>query len=276
VGVLIRPHPERLREWQGVSLDGLDNVVVHGRAPIDGEAKNDYFDSLFYSGAVVGLCTSAFLEAAIIGRPVLTLLLPEYRIHQEGMAHFRYLTTVEGGLLHTATSLSSHLEQLSHSLRHAGGRDERNVRFLSAFVRPQGFDVPATPAFLDAVEAVARTGRGAHAPAPLASPFAERLAAWCAGVASHGVGAWLMMDALDVERAASERAREELKEQIESRRTEYRERKARQGEEQARQKQREQTAKEWRKRLRAFSTRKQIARMKGSLKQLPWARGRTP
>ena len=275
-GVLIRPHPERMREWQGVSLDGLDNVVVHGRAPIDGDAKNDYFDSLFYSHAVVGLCTSVFLEAAIIGRPVLTLLLPEYRIHQEGMAHFRYLTTVEGGLLHTATSLSGHFDQLSHALRAAGGRDERNVRFLTSFIRPRGFEVPATPLFLDAIESLAQGARTQHAPAPLASPFAERVTAWCANAASRGVGAWLMMDALDIERAGSERERQDVKEQIEARRTEYRANKARSGQEQARRKQREQTTKEWRKRLRGFSTRKQIARMKGSLKQLPWARGRTP
>ena len=44
----------------------------------------------------------AFLEAAIIGRPVLTLQLPAYRMHQDGMLHFRYLLNVEGGLLHTA------------------------------------------------------------------------------------------------------------------------------------------------------------------------------
>ncbi len=73
-----------------------------GAIPIDADAKADYFDSLYYSGAVVGLCTTAFLEAAIVGRPVLTLQLPEYRMHQDGMVHFRYLLDVEGGLLHTA------------------------------------------------------------------------------------------------------------------------------------------------------------------------------
>jgi hypothetical protein len=94
-----------MREWKGVSLDGLDNVAVHGRNPIDADAKADYFDSLYYSSAVVGLCTTVFLEAAIIGRPVLTLQLPAYRLHQDGMLHFRYLLTVEGGLLHTAPDI---------------------------------------------------------------------------------------------------------------------------------------------------------------------------
>jgi hypothetical protein len=98
-GVLVRPHPERTKEWAGVSLDGFDNVVMRGRNPIDAAAKAEYFDSLYHSAAVVGLCTTAFIEAGIVGRPVLTLQLPEYQIHQEGMAHFRYLLDVEGGLL---------------------------------------------------------------------------------------------------------------------------------------------------------------------------------
>ena len=154
-GVLVRPHPERGREWTGVTLDGLDNVAVHGRNPIDAASKADYFDSLYYSSAVVGLCTTAFLEAAIIGRPVLTMQLPAYRTHQDGMVHFRYLLSVEGGLLHTASDVPSHLAQLADVMNGDRSREERN-RFLAAFVRPAGLDAPATPRFVNAVEQLAR------------------------------------------------------------------------------------------------------------------------
>jgi hypothetical protein len=34
-------------------------------------------------------------------------------------------------------------------------RDEQNARFVRAFVRPQGLNVPATPAFVEAVEQLA-------------------------------------------------------------------------------------------------------------------------
>jgi hypothetical protein len=117
--VLVRPHPERIKEWTGILLDGLENVAVGGRNPIDADAKADYFDSIYYSRAVVGLCTTVFLEAAIIGRPVLTMQLPAYRMHQDGMVHFRYLLNVEGGLLHTAPDVVSHLSHL------AGRHEER-------------------------------------------------------------------------------------------------------------------------------------------------------
>ena len=112
LGVLVRPHPERLKEWAGISLDGYDNVAFHGRNPIDRASRDDYFESLYYSSAVAGLVTSAFLEAAIVGRPVLTFTLPEYRMHQEEMIHFRYLMTVAGGLLHMAPDLETHFPQL--------------------------------------------------------------------------------------------------------------------------------------------------------------------
>jgi hypothetical protein len=181
LGVLVRPHPERIKEWAGVSLDGLENVAFHGRNPIDAEAKHDYFDSLYHSSAVVGLVTSAFLEAAIVGRPVLTFTLPEYRSHQEEMLHFRYLTDVEGGLLHRASSIEEHLGQLAAALALGGRRDERNERFLRAFVRPRGLEHRATPAFVDALEALHRAG-------PQPDPALPRVP-WLSPVIHAGVAA---------------------------------------------------------------------------------------
>jgi hypothetical protein len=193
VGVLVRPHPERLKEWAGVSLDGFENVAFHGRNPIDREARDDYFDSLYYSGAVAGLVTSAFLEAAIVGRPVLTFTLPEYRLHQEEMIHFRYLMEVEGGLLHMAPDIDSHLRQLADALALGGARDERNRRFVRAFVRPAGLNVPATPAFVEALERLA--AEGGHVDRSLDAWGWLRWPAMALASASRtGIGRWLMND----------------------------------------------------------------------------------
>ena len=193
LGVLVRPHPERLKEWAGVSLDGLENVAFRGRNPIDAESKHDYFDALYYSSAVIGLVTSAFLEAAVVGRPVLTMTLPEYRMHQEEMIHFRYLMEVEGGLLHMAPDFDTHFRQLADAVALAGARDERNRRFLSAFVRPGGLERPATPAFADALERLHRDGAPAQEPIEWGAwlrPIVVPMAAW----SRVGVGRWLMND----------------------------------------------------------------------------------
>lgn len=166
--ILVRPHPERMDEWHGVSLDQFGDVALFGRNPVSPDAQADYFDSLYYSHAVVGLVTSGFLEAAVVGRPVHSVLLPELQMYQEGVQHFRYLMEVEGGLLKVTRTFPDHLAELASALAQPVQRDQQNVRFMRAFVRPRGLHVPATPAFVDAVEALA-----AATPLP-----AEVLPAW--------------------------------------------------------------------------------------------------
>ncbi len=278
-GVLVRPHPERVREWDGVSLDGLENVAVHGRTPIDSDAKADYFDSLYFSDAVVGLCTSAFLEAAIVGRPVLTLLLPAYRIHQDGMAHFRYLLNVGGGLLQTAPDLASHLAQLGEVVGGSRERDARNRRFITAFVRPRGLEAPATPVFADAVERLAAEGR--HAPDAIltARTSSHAFVASLASRSRSGALRWLLMDTFDIAEAAFERSRDADKQRVLEARADQWEQERQVRDERVRAKEQlrrdkelrrtsEQRAKAWRKWRHALSPRKHVARLKGSVKQL--------
>lgn len=193
LGVLVRPHPERLKEWKGIGLERFSNVAFHGRNPIDPAARDDYFDSLYHSAAVIGLVTSAFLEAAIVGRPVLTFTLPEYRMHQEEMIHFRYLTSIDGGLLRSAADLKTHFQQLAEAVASSDSRDERNRRFLQTFVRPAGLEAPATPGFVDALERLFR--EGGHADPSLGQGAWLRSAvAATAGWSRTGLGRWLMND----------------------------------------------------------------------------------
>ena len=162
-GILVRPHPQRMEEWQGVDVRGFGDVAVYGGNPVTEQASRDYFDALYHCAAVVGLNTSAFLEAAIVGRPVLAVLPPEFSDNQEGTIHFRYLTSAAGGLLQVSRSLDEHVPQLARAV--AGGVDRHEV-FLQAFLRPHGLDAPATPRFVDAVEALAAEPVPARAPRP--------------------------------------------------------------------------------------------------------------
>ena len=159
--ILVRPHPSRRPEWEGVDLTPYADVAVWGSDPVSADARADYFDSLFHSAVVVGLNTSAFIEAAILGRPVFTILLNEWHESQMGTVHFRYLFEAGGGLLIRATSYAEHLQQLDAAL----ARPSTEVRpFVREFVRPHGLDVAATPVFVKHVEtmqglAVARLGQ---------------------------------------------------------------------------------------------------------------------
>jgi hypothetical protein len=150
--VLIRPHPAKTAHWEGIDLEGLGPVAVWGGNPIDESTRADYFDSLYHSTAVVGVNTSAFIEAAIVGREVLAVLPAEFHDNHEGTAHFRYLLDVGGGMLRVSRDLDAHVAQLSAALEARQATDHPHRGFLEAFVRPRGMGVPATPAFVEAVE----------------------------------------------------------------------------------------------------------------------------
>lgn len=159
-GILVRPHPSRPLEWRNTDLTEYRNVALWGEHPVNDEAKDDYFDSLYYSSAVVGINTSAFLEAGIVGRPVFSILLPDVSAaNQEGTIHFRYLLTVNGGLLHTSASMDDHVAQLGDAVVLPPPQDEKGRRFTEGFIRPFGIDEPGTPRFADAIEAEGRLGR---------------------------------------------------------------------------------------------------------------------
>ena len=163
VGVLVRPHPARLKQWEGLDLGQFENAAVWPRTrlsmPVEAEQKADFYDSIFHSRAVVGINTSAMIEASIIGRPVLTVVAPEHHHSQLGTLHFSYLLDSNGGVLRLARSMDEHLADLRSIL---GGADEdageRARRFVSRFVRPHGLDRPATPILVEAMERAARAG----------------------------------------------------------------------------------------------------------------------
>jgi hypothetical protein len=156
IGILVRPHPARLDEWKQVDLTGYHNVAFWGAHPVDAEAKEDYFNSLYYSAAVVGINTSAFIEAAVVGKPVFTVLEPEIsENNQEGTLHLQYLLDETTGVLRATRSLGEHIPQLAAALSGPGGGDPKAARFVDGFVRPFGRGEAATPRFVDAVEQVA-------------------------------------------------------------------------------------------------------------------------
>ena len=168
IGLAIRPHPNEAGEWAAVDLSGVENVAIWPRAgalPVTDEARADFFDSLAHSAAVVGINTTAMIEAAIVGKSVLTVLSPEFA--QESTLHFDYLLEENGGFLHVATSLDEHLAQLVGVLDEDAAGAERRKRFVESFVRPHGLDRPATPIFADAVEQLATVEVQAMPRAPL-------------------------------------------------------------------------------------------------------------
>ena len=149
--VLVRPHPSYLEEWTTADLSDLPGVAVwlqHSTM----NADRHLFDSLAHSTAVVGLNTSAMIEAAIVGRPVYTITAPEFAGGQGGTIHFHYLLAGNGGIVSVAGDFAEHCRQLSAAPEVTRETAERSRRFLRDFVRPRGLDTPASDVMVDELE----------------------------------------------------------------------------------------------------------------------------
>jgi len=162
--VVIRPHPFNSAHWHDVSWASDDTVRVfppHGTYPTSQEARSDYFDTMYHAAGVVGLNTTALIDAAVLGRTVHTILAPEFTVPQTGTLHFHYLLPEHGGFLQVATGLTEHARQLEYTLRFPEERRKTVEHFVRSFVRPHGLDTPATGLLVDAIERLGQEGRRA-------------------------------------------------------------------------------------------------------------------
>jgi hypothetical protein len=161
-GALIRPHPANARQWQALDVTRWTNVALWPAVaadPTSADAQRDYFDSLYHSAAVVGINTSAQIEAAIVGRPVLTIEAPEFGHSQGGTLHFHHL--VSGGAVRAARTLDEHVHHLAEVLSGVDAGAAAREAFVRSFVRPHGIDAAASPRF------AAEIGRLAVSPSPV-------------------------------------------------------------------------------------------------------------
>jgi len=168
--LLIRPHPAGEKNWHAdnsvdvrwpkvgekatVSRPFGDDRAVVMNSPMQ-NADVVLYDTVHHSAAIVGLNTSAEIEAAIVGRPVFTILDSNAK-GQQGTLHFHYLLRQRGGHVELAESFDQHTAQLSDALAGKYRRDTIDA-FVQRFVRPHGLNVPVAPRLADAIEALAAT-----------------------------------------------------------------------------------------------------------------------
>ena len=156
--VLFRPHPANAEQWRALEVGPAGGTALWppiGTDPNAADFRSDFFESLYYSAAVVGINTSAQIEAAIVGRPVLTIHAPEFAHAQEGTLHFQHLVRADAGCVIEARTLEEHASQLLAALEDPSSAVERNQRFIASFIRPRNPNAPAVPAFVDAIGALA-------------------------------------------------------------------------------------------------------------------------
>lgn len=153
--IVIRPHPRQKGQWKKFS-SGRPRVAI--AFPESISTDQSLYDSVHHSAAVVGLNTSAELEAGIVGRPVLTIVAPEFGGGQQGTLHFEYLLKEHGGFVDVAADFEAHRCQVAAAV--AGQYDAQAIRtFIDDFLRPLGRGRAVSPLMADAVEELGRSGR---------------------------------------------------------------------------------------------------------------------
>jgi FkbM family methyltransferase len=179
--VVVRPHPDVPLLADEVRFERhrwADASEIHAQIakPFDDPCavvlRTSYkdslglYESLVHSTAVVGLNTTAELEAGIAGRPVFTIL-PDAAAEDgpRPTVHFHYLTRERGGFVSAASSLHEHVAQLATAL--AGDVDSAPIRsFIESFLRPHGIDRPVAPLLADVLVQRAEAAETAEAVAP--------------------------------------------------------------------------------------------------------------
>ena len=159
LSVLIRPHPQNAQIWDTVDLSEFGNVTIYprkGANPITSDAKADFFDSIAHSSGVVGINTSAQIESAVIGRPVLTVEHPLFAETQRGTLHYHLL--VKHGLLLTASDFPEHITQIQTILENPDETRERVSNFSKFFVHPRSQDKPSAEIFVEELQEIAEQG----------------------------------------------------------------------------------------------------------------------
>jgi hypothetical protein len=107
----------------------------------------------------VGINTTAMLEAAALGKPVLTIMDNCLRAGQVERIHFHYLTSVAGGLVTVANNFEEHIDHLTALLAGARQFTRKSRKFSKGFLRPPWpYRSPVT-AFEKAVESLAHSRR---------------------------------------------------------------------------------------------------------------------
>jgi hypothetical protein len=163
--VIVRPHPGNTAPWRHVDLAD-PAAVIHPRTypnfPLTDEEIDMFRCSLAGSTAVIGVNTTAMIEAAILRKPVLTVRDMAFDHSQRQTLHFAYLEQGHGGFAISADSLPEHVAQLERVVTGAADATAGD-RFVERFVRPLGMQQSAKMHVCDTIERFGRLEpRAAH------------------------------------------------------------------------------------------------------------------
>lgn len=155
VTLVVRPHPQNLGPWAAFRTR-VPNLVVWPKRQDSLETSatiTDFHHSIVFSIGVIGVNTSAFIEASIVDRPCLAIASDRHTPTQMGIPHFRHL--LDAGFLEISSNLDETLRDVAALLAGEDRYREQRRRFVREFVRPNGLEISAATVLSRAIENIA-------------------------------------------------------------------------------------------------------------------------
>jgi hypothetical protein len=166
--LLVRPHPYNELKLERLGVPNIRVFPEGGDWPDTDEAKQTYFDTLYYASATVGINTSAMIESAIMDIPCVTIIEDRYRSWQTEMGHFWHL--MKGDFLEVHYSYGDAVQAIGRILNGSDSKCEQRRKFVRDFVRPHGLDRSVSAILCTALEMAAQGNTAAEVARAIESP----------------------------------------------------------------------------------------------------------
>ena len=151
--LLVRPYPAMNHLWNDVRIPNGSVWPPKGEWPDIPEARQNLFHTLHFSAGAIGVNTTAMLEAAVVGRPCISILTDEYRRSQADRAHFQQM--LRGDFLETPRSSEEAVEIMAAILEGRDGKQQARRAFVRRFFRPLGDTQQVDTLYAEAIERAA-------------------------------------------------------------------------------------------------------------------------
>ena len=135
--IVIRPHPKKSKFAKALKARNIVVIPEAGSTPNNWEDSRLFYDTIYHSLAAVGVGTSAFIDAMILGKPGIVQITEAYR-HYNNSPHMR--TLFSSNAVETVRSAEEFPAVLRNLLHGKDARKDLRLEFIKKYIRPRGLD----------------------------------------------------------------------------------------------------------------------------------------
>ncbi len=151
--IVIRPHPANKHKFSSYKLKKTVIYPQDGVLPSLREELQDYYNTLYYSFATVGINTSAMIDSIIVDKPVIAIVDKRFDKTQSEAQHFQQL--VEYKVIEFASLDKSFIRIISQLLLGKDRKITKRKSFVNTFIRPKGLSKTAGQVAVEEIENLA-------------------------------------------------------------------------------------------------------------------------